>query len=274
MNGYVIVGSSAMKHWFSDFNRDPKDVDIQHDCKGSYDYYTKNQDHFRPEVLNQNKRIEQYFIDVPAFNESLKKYTLEYITPKGLLTLKASHIFWDINWDKHMYDIQFLIGKGFEIDKEVFYDLYNFWNVFHGKNKRSNLNMSSEDFFNNVVKCEYDHDWLHTLIRDHPTYNKVLKDGAEVDVDEAKFNNLSFEDKLSLVREEVYVMAYERYTDVSFRHAYGRMLKKFIMNHAPIWEALFIIENYITLLKPEYNFIKLINEKINDGRPIKYKQIQ
>ena len=31
-----------------------------------------------------------------------------YLNPDILYTLKMSHMFWDINWEKHMFDIHFL----------------------------------------------------------------------------------------------------------------------------------------------------------------------
>jgi hypothetical protein len=122
--------------------------------------------------------------------------------------------------------------------------------------------MSSEDFFNNALKCEYNHDYLHTFLKNPPTYTKVLKDGAEVDVSETKFNNLSFEEKCDLVKEEVMVMAFERYSKFYYRNAYAKMMKKFIISHAPMWEAIFIIENYMSVYKPDYNFLKKIENSI------------
>jgi hypothetical protein len=43
--------------------------------------------------------------------------------------------------------------------------------------------------------------------------------------------------------------------------AYSRMLKKFVRSHAPLWEAIFILENYTRLHRPAFNYFK----KINDG---------
>ena len=142
----------------------------------------------------------------------------------------------------------------------LFYKLYKFWNTIHNKNNRSNLDMSSNEFFNNALKTP--HDYYHTLLNESPIYTKILKDGAEVDVSEDKFNDLSFEDKCNLVREEVMVMAYERYKNYNFMKAYSIMLKKFILNHAPIWEAIFIIENYIILHRPQFDYFKKIEEKL------------
>jgi hypothetical protein len=161
-----------------------------------------------------------------------------------------------------MFDIQFLKSKGCEIDKDLFYKLYNYWEKIHGKNKRSDLNMNSSEFFNNAINTP--HDYFHTILNETPIYTKILKDNEEVDVSEEKFDILSFEDKCDLVREEVMVMAYERYNkSLDFVSAYSKMMKKFITNHAPMWEAIFIIENYITLHRPKYNYFSKISEHLN-----------
>ena len=252
----LVIGSSALKYYFNDFNREPKDLDLvtQEKVYSSFDLRVE---------YHKNPILESLYSEN---NE------LVYIKPNDLYTLKVSHVIgWDIQWEKHMYDIQFLKSKGCVLNKELFYELYNYWNNFHGKNKRSDLEMTSDEFFNNDVNCPYSHDWLHTLIKDTPTFNYVLKDDCEVDVDENKFNALSFEEKCDLVYEEIYVMGYERYINLDYRHIYSKMLKKFILNHAPIWEGIFIIENFKKLHKPKIDFIKLLNEKIenNDNRVFK-----
>ena len=142
----------------------------------------------------------------------------------------------------------------------------SYWNKVHGKNKRSDLQMTSEQFFNNVVNCKYNHDWLHTLINLIPTFNKVLKDGEEVAVSEDKFNLLTAKEKKALVIEEVIIMAFERFNHLHYRQAYSKMLVKFIQNHAPLWEAIWILQNYRSLYKPEYDFIKHLNNVINEQR--------
>ena len=40
------------------------------------------------------------------------------------------------------------------------------------------------------------------------------------------------------------------------------MIKKYLMLHAPLEVALFIIENFNELRKPQFDFINLINNKI------------
>jgi len=240
----ILIGSSAIKYWYPDFPREPKDKDyaVEKEIKGS-------------------SRDIEYLV-----NPILFKYW-EYNTgesniapPDMLYTLKMSHMFWDINWSKHLYDIQWLKERECKVIEPLFYDLYDYWNKFHSKNKRSDLKMTSSEFFNNAVKCEFDHDWLHTLINPIPTFNKILVDGAEVEVSEEKFNNLSFEEKCDLVQEEIYVMAWERMPNRDYRFSYETMMKKFIISHAPLWEAIFILDNYKYLYKPKINFKKVLED--------------
>ena len=240
----MIIGSYAIKHWFPDFSREPKDLDI---IKNNY-YKVNNPSNLRIEYLSN-----------PILEEKYKDSNIEFISPNDLYTLKVSHVIgWNINWEKHMFDIQFLKSKGCVLDLELFNKLYSFWSQYHSNNKRSDLKMTAEDFFDNAVNFPYEHDYLHTLLNPYPTYNKVLKDGAEVEVCEDKFNQLSFQEKCDLVTEEVMIMAFERYQKIGYRSAYSKMLKKFIINHAPIWEGIFIIENFITLHKPNFDYFKKI----------------
>lgn len=243
----IIIGSTAIKHHFPEFNREPKDVDIILDKETVIPTW----DGKRVEILKNPILLERY-----------KNLNTTWITPDDLCTLKASHLMWDIKWEQHNWDLQFLLKQGCKIDHKLFYELYEFWNTYHSKNKRSDLKMSKEDFFNNAINYdEAEHDYLHTLINPVPIYTKVLKDGCEVELDETKFHKLTYEEKLEFTRQECYIMAYERYKHLNYREAYGRMLKRFILNHAPIWSLIFILENYVELHLPKYNFI----EKIESG---------
>ncbi len=240
----LLIGSKAIRYHFPDFPREPKDEDYAVNYK----------------VINDTKGFELLYNPVIGNAEGVAD-------PNTLCTLKASHLVgWDINWSKHMFDVQFLVSKGCRIIPELFYEFYRFWNSYHGKNRRSVLDMSAEDFFDNAVSCEHDHDYIHTLLKDYPTYKKVLKDGAEVDVSEDKFNSLSYSEKCDLVTEEVMVMAYERYSSLGYMHAYDKMLKKFILNHAPLWEAVFIIENFKHLHKPKFDYLKTINHGLQKAK--------
>jgi hypothetical protein len=254
----MIIGSYALKHHFPEFKREPKDYDIV-----AFDEYDKL-DLIRIHKGTPGLKLE-VLVNPIILNYYKKKGGIPAICGKDeLYTLKMSHLFWDVNWEKHEWDATFLREKGCKLIKPLFDDLYEYWNEFHGKNKRSDLKMTASEFFNNALNCPYDHDWLHTLLNPIPTFNKVLKDGEEVEVSEEKFNLLSEEEKEDLVREEVEIMAFERWPKLNFRMAYGIMLKKFIISHAPIWEAIYILENYKKLCRAKHNFIKYLNEKINE----------
>jgi hypothetical protein len=247
----VVIGSAAMAYHFDEYSRNPKDIDIavpnEYIAKITREVYSEDSRCNKVEVL-VNPIITREADDV-------------ILNPDLLLTLKMSHIFWDIDWDKHMFDIQFLLSKGAKYNTELFYELYEYWNEHHGKNKRSDLKMSAADFFDNALK-EFDHDHLHTLINPTPTYLSMLAENAEVEIDEEKFKAASDEDKENLVREEISVMAFERFRKLGYKRANLRMLKKYIISHVPMFAAPFVIENYIKLLKPKYDFVKAIEEKL------------
>jgi hypothetical protein len=244
----ILIGSKAIKHHFPDFPREPNDTDY---VLFEYQNYgvikTPGVEYLHNKIISDK------------YHQTDKKI----LEPNDLATLKASHLCWNINWDKHMFDLQFLLKKGCDIDNALFFDLYAHWNTYHEKNKRSDLKMTKEDFFdNNINYDENQHDDLHKILNPVPVYTLTLKDGQEVELDEEKFNRLSREQKLDFVREEVMVMAYERYAELDYRVAYYKMLKKFIISHAPMFSLTFILKNFIELHKPKINYIK----KINDGK--------
>jgi len=244
----LIIGSTALKYHFPDFNREPKDLDIA--VPDSSKYKTSREIEYL-----QNPVIFKYI------EEGQK-----YIDPNLLLSLKMSHLFFDNRWDKHMWDTQFLIDKGCEYDINIMMDLYEYWKKDYPRHRRSDLDMTKDEFFTNAINYdENEHDYLHTLINPEPLYRKILVGGKEVEISEAQFNALDFETKLELIREEVYVMAFERYKDKHHLVAYSIMLKKFIRQHAPIWMFPFVVENYIKLSRAKINFITKIETQLNHG---------
>ena len=236
----LIIGSTAIRHYFPDFNRNPKDIDVA--------------------VLKDKPREgNKEFLVNPVI---LKYQESGYLEPNLLLSLKISHLFWDINWDKHLYDVQFLLSKGCKYDLGLIQELRIFWDSYLPKVRRSRLEMNKEDFFtNNVNEDVEQHDYLHTLLADIPAYTKLLREGCEVELDENKWHALSLEEKCDVVFEETAVMAFERYKTVDYRVAYKRQLKDNIIKHFPFYITIWSIENYKNLEKPKFNFkIKIENE--------------
>lgn len=237
---YLIIGSTAIKHYYPDFPREPKDIDIV--------------------VLEKQKREgETEYLENPVI---LKYQENGYLKPNLLLSLKISHLFWDINWEKHLFDVQFLLSKGCKYDLDLISELRSFWDSFLPKIRRSRLEMNKAQFFTNGVNEDTEqHDYLHTLLNPTPMYTKLLRDDCEVELDESKWYNLSFEEKCDVVFEETTIMTFERYKTTDYRIAYKRQLKDNIIKHFPFYITVFSIENYRNLEKPKYNFkTKIENE--------------
>ena len=236
----LVIGSTAIKNFFPDFPRNPKDLD----------YVVDNED-------NKNSDNTEYL-----YNPIILKYQKDgYLKPELLLSLKISHLFHDINWFKHIFDVQFLISKGIQYNKEIVDELIPFWNDIHKKVKKSNLMLTKEDFFSNAINEDtLQHDYIHTLINPIPMYTLLLKDGAEVELDENKWHNLSYEDKTKVVYEETAVMAWERYKNNHWREGYKLQLKDNIIKHFPPYIAMFAIENYRNLETVKVNYREIINK--------------
>jgi hypothetical protein len=245
----MVIGSAAIKYFYPDFPRDFKDIDI---IKGS-----KFNDYYSIELRRE-------YLQNPILLENCKDY--DFLSPDEIYTLKISHtVGWKLennSWDKHIWDIQWLKEKRCVLIPDLFKKLYDYWNIIHGPNKRSNLDMDANSFFDNAIKYPISHDLLHEMLIKHPyfenqafpTYKYILKDNAEIDVSEEKWLQLSHKQKYNLVFEEVSVMAQERNFHEHYRISYHRMLNKFIRNHAPLFQAIWIIENYKECLKPAFNY--------------------
>lgn len=235
----TIIGSTATKYWFSDFKREPKDID------------------FATETHIKKIRKDIEFL----YNPIIAKRSCSYASPSDLLSLKVSHIFWDINWDKHMFDIQFLLDNGVIWDLELVAELRKFWSAHLPKIRRSDLTANRDQFFtNNVNEDTNEHDLYHLKLREVPTYTKILKNDGTVDICEKLFEQLSHEDKLNIAREEAYVMAYERYhKTLKYTEAYRKQLKDCIIKHFPPFVAYYAITHYKELVKRPEDYYAKIN---------------
>lgn len=251
----TLIGSRALKHWYPDLNREPKDID-----------YAVSLDKVPSETLLCGNKVEN------LYNPVFDKFEDNNIaTPEQLLALKVSHLFWDTNWDKHMYDVQFLLDKGISFNLELYKEFREFFEGYLPKVRRSELEQTKEDFFTNSVNNDVDeHDKLHLLLAEVPAYTKILKDGQEVEVDFDKFEFLTFEEKMDVVIEENLVMNFERYSGkIPWYSAYHIQLKQNIMKHYPEPIALFAVFNYKEFLKLKELQIKEKSSKLGyDNRRI------
>lgn len=203
------------------------------------------------------------------FHPSLKDYFKDEersATLDELYTIKMSHIFWDLRnntWEKHVQDIITMRERSAKLIEDLYRLLYAVWEEVHGK-KKANLSQSARDFFSDKVVRKYEHDSIHASVAyyDAPLYERILMDGEEVKVDKSKFDVMSYEDKLKLVREEVYATALERLVipseyKYSPRRAYAWALRRTTTSLARGWFARFIAENIEKLRQPDVDYVRV-----------------
>lgn len=247
----MLVGRAALLYHFPELNHTIKD----------YDYLVTKNCTERPEQVN-GIRCE--------YHELPDDLIISEVAPvEFLLTLKASHVFWTKDQNvKHFADIKFLTSKGVKIDDKLFHILYEHWQKHYSRKiTRSNHNMSPEEFFKDNLTRRIPHDDVHLILNPQPIYLKILKGDGTVSISEEKFyNDLTEEERLELVREEVYVLSYERndYTvEYNAQLYYSKTLRYFVTNLGPIWLAKFVLDNLDRLSIIRYNYLTKIN---NNGK--------
>ncbi len=248
MRNKLIFGSTAAKHFFSDF-REPKDLDYlingASSIRGKESYYYGPSTDY---ILQNNK--DDKFVD-----------------PEFLYVCKFAHCKWDIFWDKTMADIKFFQDKGVSLNKEVVGLLRKDFKNFHRTRWAKLKDKNSKTFFEDAVQRKYVHDSVHLAIAhyDAPLYESILKNPNTVECSEEKFNALEYEEQLKLVKEEIWVTALERFMipDPNFsRHrAYYLSLKKLIISMSGAgWFNDFVINNFYTLLGDKQNYVQKMQD--------------
>lgn len=239
----MIFGSTAAKFWFPDF-REPKDLDI-----------------LTPTPA-MARDVQHYWFGPSS------QYIIEnnphptHVCAGFLFTIKAAHAKWNIHWDKTMADIVFfqrrmtdeVTGALPPIHDELYRLLMIDFTTLHGKKWASLKGEDSKTFFEDAVTRKYVHDTIHDAVSyyDEPLYHKILVGDGTVSCSREKFEALSLDDRLKLVKEEVFVTALERFLvpeDFKFstNRAYWLSLKKLITTMSSGWFSRFIIENYSAL---------------------------
>lgn len=240
----IIMGSHVISLNFHDYDRTPNDIDYLVKEKPE-DWESKKVD------LHENPVLWEY-IDRSKTQLSIETY----------YTLKCSHIFWDINWRKHMHDIKFMNSKDIEFNDELFHKLFDYWETYHGKRKVPSFDKDNEEFFDDNVEREFEHDELHKIVAypDEPVFDKIKTDTNRANIEEGMFYRLPDKEKVRMLKEEAYVLALERFIlrDNKLMPrvvAYKRMMKKLLMNLSPLWLAKWMVRNYEKLDSPDRKYV-------------------
>lgn len=191
---HKVVGSTAAS-FRTDWYRGVSDLDIW------------SAEVIPPERGADYSVVSQEIMD--AFSPGVNTYA----TLDDLYTIKVSHLPWPIFWWKHANDALFFKSQGAELNVPLYKLLKEHWKKEHGTKTQLSLYRSKEEFFDDAVVKLYDHDMLHELVSfpERPVYTTVLKEGHTVFTDKEKFLALPFYDKVRMLREEMNVIACERW---------------------------------------------------------------
>lgn len=259
-HSYLITGSLGLE--YHDIHiRDARDSDV------IVPFGRMPDDFFAQDVT---------LVSEEAFEALLKHSYVNtpHLTLDALYTLKLSHMAWDNLWDKHFNDIIILSSKhGSEVIPELYHELKAYWESVNGGKDFLSLGRAKKDFFNDHVDYVYDHDYLHDLISypNTPLYRQVLKEGEEVLIDKDKFDKLSFEEQVRLFKEEIAVIAIERWVIPQHRKgicyhiskAWKASLCKTVTRLTKGWAADFIIFNLLHFVKPDKGMFEHIYRELN-----------
>lgn len=240
----MIVGSTAAKHWWPDFPREPKDLD------------TMSSDPLPP------VHSDDHFYH-PAL--SMESWSLSGMaTPNQLYTVKYSHSFWDLpngSWGKHMADLLFMRQKGCQLDEELFKVLYSIWEETHGS-KKMKFKEANAFFGDDAVVRLWQHDSIHSTVAyyDEPLYIQTLAEGHSVKVDSKKMWSMNHDTLVKLFKEEVFATALERILIPSDYkrspgYAYHWALRRTITSLTKGRSARFIVDHFEEFIKPDCDYL-------------------
>lgn len=251
----IIVGSTALKY-FGLNRRPPSDIDRW--FSESEERCGKEDDHTIPDNIMDMMPQECGFA-----------------TPDAIYTIKCSHFHWDIHWEKTKQDILWLKGKGCKLIPELYYKLKTHWVKGHGDKDFLSLMKGKKDFFTDMVEYKYDHDYLHELVAhpNPPMYTHCLKDGHEVLTDWGKFCNMPLEDQVRMIREEITVIATERWLlssywsgKIDWYRAYIFSVRKTLTRLMKGNFADFIVFNIDKLVKPDYSYFEHLFKTLEEEK--------
>ena len=193
-------------------------------------------------------------------------------TLNDLLTIKLSHLPYDILWKKHLNDYLVFKKHGAQINRALYVALQQHWENVHGNKSFLSLYRTKDNFFDDYVEKEQEHDYLHELVAypDKPIYTQCLREGQEVMIDWSKFLLMSFEQQVKMFREEINVIATERWLlptkdsgRITFREAYSKSLHKTVTALTKGKASRFLCENIEEFIRPNRKEVEYMFSVLN-----------
>jgi len=239
---------------------------------------------------SNNALVEAQVVVVPAEKADAEWTSIRTILnfvvapPWVLHALKESHIYWPIDFEKHIHDLH-AMRKHIPIRDEKELRLKETWTAWrrleherlHGiPGAHINLDQTNEAFLEEsdllAVQRYIPHDDIHKLVMygAAPIYDSLKQDPSKAMVSRTMFEQASLETRLRCVREEAMVIALERYLlpqrlhigheQLAYTHGLTRIcttltkgfFREFAVNHYPLLQKL------DRDLKPIYNCLQKI----------------
>lgn len=258
----VLVGSRALAFWLPDFKcREDADWDFIWTGTGDYSLNLikgRTEVHYGTDLNNKNI-VDNW----TCWDEAHPQYYV--MSLEGLALLKRSHLHRDHFFNKHITMYHHHLSKYALWDDPVWVELLNERIKLTKKaypQRNPSLKQSNDDFFDDFVGKEFEHDWLHELVAyyDRPLFERLKKpentESAWCEGD--LWEEFSHEDKCRCVAEETHVIACERFMVPSgWKHyqklAYFKALHKVCTTLTSGWFRDWAIDNYpeiVTLYDP------------------------
>lgn len=252
---WIVVGRTAL-------NRRLKELGISISSKSTDTDVWTLEDKWKPsnKIMLRLDRIVMSQEVMNAFQEQSKfegAATLE-----DLLAIKLSHFAYDIFWHKHKQDVLLLkkLTKG-KYNKELCGVLRKHWVEEFGNKDFLSLYRTKDKFFDDFVPKLHEHDYLHELVAfpDSPVYASCLKEGHDVFIDKEKWNALPSTRKIRMMKEEIAVIALERWliptlskqkNVFTIQQAWNKSLHKTVTRLTKGIFCDFIVENIEEFLFP------------------------
>lgn len=265
------MGSTASKHW-GITKRSPSDFDVWVSTQNEY------------QVYNQSSGVDACLMPSDIMGVLSNHVEGGYASPDALYTIKMSHMAWDIFWDKHKREaLEMKLCHGCKIIPDLYDVLVTHWKIEHGNKDFLNLYKTKDKFFTDGVVYVYDHDYLHELVAhpNRPVYESVLKEDYQVAIDHVKFLRLPFEQQVRMFREEISVIAAERWLinpktcgKIHWTKAYQMALRKTVTTLTKNWATEFILMNLEHFHKPDYRYFEYLIDTLPEGEVIMGKKVE
>lgn len=249
---YKIFGSVALKHHLGkEFERTPKDVDIMCDDPG----------------LKSTRGMEVFW--TPAF-EWLDDDPGIILDLDELYTIKVSHLMWDVKWEKHINDVMLIkkVRGGSRLILEFYDLLVKDWEERHGSKDKIKFDVPLDEFFNEKVKRDYDHEFLHHYFafNGKPMHEQLRKDPNTALCDEDLWDSLYTREQKHTALEEIYVIATERYVlpqGMPPMAAKAKAFKDLVTKMSKGWFNIYLIEHAELLMKQSKEEDEIWKTKLN-----------